>query len=141
MGEIFRTEAESLAQASYLVRCDKWSRLIGLRVRKKRHASDTGRAVARPVSRANQSICAMARMNSEKSLPLRARMVKRVQTRIHCCLGQRDATRIRSVCENDFIPLNGGNLIIETRHRAAAEKRTRGFWRIKDRGLDFRPQS
>src|SRR5947207_15767125 len=64
-------------------------------------------------------------------------MVKRVQTRIHCCLGQRDATRVCSVCENDFIPLDGGNRVIETRHRPATEKRTCGLWRIKYRGLDF----
>ena len=66
-----------------------------------------------------------------------SRMVKRVQTRIHCRLGQRDATRARFVCENDFIPLDRGNLIIETRYRPATEKCTCGFWRIEDRRLDF----
>src|SRR5206468_12527819 len=39
--------------------------------------------------------------------------------------------------KDDFVPLNGGNLVIETRDGATTEKCTRRFRRIKDRSLDF----
>src|SRR5439155_22623963 len=44
-------------------------------------------------------------------------VIERVEARIHCCLGQRDATLVRSVCKDDFVALMGGILVVETRDR------------------------
>src|SRR5947199_10653402 len=64
-------------------------------------------------------------------------MIERIQARIHSGFRQCDAKRMRLVCENDFVPLNGGNLVVETCYGASAKKRSGCFRRIEDGCLDF----
>src|SRR6476660_161929 len=64
-------------------------------------------------------------------------VIKRVEARIQGWLRKRYAARVCSACKDDFVPLDGGNLVIEKRHSATTEKRARRFRRIKDRGLDL----
>src|SRR5262245_59065443 len=58
--------------------------------------------------------------------------IKGVKPRIHRRLGQSHSSGLRSIRKNDFVPLNRGNLVIETCNCTAAEKCARSFRGAKD---------
>src|SRR5260370_22958284 len=62
-----------------------------------------------------------------KILAVAGGMIERIQARIRCCFRQRNAERMRLVCENDFVPLNGVNLVVKACYGSTAKKPTRGF--------------
>src|SRR2546430_5366953 len=64
-------------------------------------------------------------------------VIERIEPRIAESFGQRNAARERAVGENELVPLNRRDLVVETRDRTAAKKCAGCFGWRKDRGLDL----
>src|SRR2546423_5102407 len=64
-------------------------------------------------------------------------LIERFEARVGEGFGKSDPARERTAGEDELVPLNRRDLIVETRDGASAEKRARCFRRGEDRGLNL----